>query len=111
VLGVVEPDADDLLRVRHRRQQLNLGQRHRLGRGDSILELTQPLRGEQPAHALAAAAEGDPGIDHLLPAQDPGAGAARGVVGDQAQVGDSTEARGRFLSPIRSFLPFIAGEG
>jgi len=111
VLGVVEPDADDLLRVRHRRQQLDLGQRHRRGRGDSILELIQPLRGEQLAHALAAAAEGVPGIDHLLPAQDPGARPAGGVVGDQAQVGDSAEAKGRFLSLIHSFLPFIAGEG
>ena len=48
------------------------------------LELGEPAGGEQLAHALAAAAERVPGVDHAALAQDPRPRPRLGRVADQS---------------------------
>jgi hypothetical protein len=80
--AVVEPDAEDLLGIRDRRQQLELGQRQQLSL--RALELGDAARPEQLAHALAATAQGIPGIEHPVIAQHARSGPDLGRIADQS---------------------------
>ena len=81
VVAVVEPDADDLLRIRHRRQQLDPGQRDR-GRGicSRLLEPLELTGGEDLAHGRGPVPERIAGIDELPTAQNAGANATLGEI-------------------------------
>jgi hypothetical protein len=92
VSSVVEPDADDLLGVRHRGKQgvrgklLALGIRY--GRG----QFGHPVGNQQPAHRTAAPAERIPGIDHAIVTDEhPGSGPTIGLVADDAHRGDGSD--------------------
>jgi hypothetical protein len=63
VLGVVEPDADDLLRVGDRRQQADLVERDALA--VRLGDFAGPAGGQQFAHA-------QPGVDDPVVPQYPG---------------------------------------
>jgi hypothetical protein len=84
--AVVEPDADDLLRVRHRRQELDLGKRRAVpvldpgGRGETV-------RSEQVPYARALAPERVPDIDDAVFAQQAGPGAPTREIADEPHRG------------------------
>ena len=85
VVAVVEADADDLLRVRHRREQLDLGQRdRRRGVRRGFVEPLELPGGEDLADRRGPIAERVAGINELPAAQDAGADAAFGAVAGEA---------------------------
>ena len=67
--AVVQPDADDLLRVGHRCQQLDIVERQR--GAVRALELGDAAGGEERPHPLAAAPERIPRVDHTVVASTP----------------------------------------
>jgi hypothetical protein len=73
---VVQPDAHDLVRVRYRRQELDVvGRQVGVGTGE-LLEVGQTIRGEQVADARALPVESVPDVHDVLGAEEPGARSA-----------------------------------
>src|SRR5215211_2798866 len=86
MLAVVQPDADDLLRVRDRRQQLDRGERmrRRSGVAEPSPQVVDPPGGDQlPQAPPMRLAQQRPGIDDPLVLEQARPGPVAGVVGEQ----------------------------